>query len=654
MADPNWSNVAVLLHLDGTDGSSSIVDEAGHTITNTSVTLTTADFVFGTASGSFNGTNRLAFTAVGTEFQYGTGGGTIEGWFFPTVTGTASFIWGQGVNLSNGIVLGVSTSHIVFRSNRTSDLIATVTIADFAHVAWVWNSSGRRIYLNGVQVASDAVVPDVTTDAAPSLGNAGMSVSYCFAGKVDEFRVTKGVERYTSGFTVPSMAFDTYQTLEYVTESLALTSVLPIVDLVELAGGFVTADAAARHYKAVPAVTAGIAFDVAVVSWQINLLREQVTLQTSFTTNIVAGQVVANAVRLVTTITGALHFMLTDTASVSDSVVGQYHCQMAEVFRLSNVLASQLIGANQLSEVLTLRDALSGALTVFLDDGLTLSDELLGLYHKFVTEILDVSSTALSRLVASGSLADTLQLDGFLVRFLAATALDTLTITGESSGLFGSGAAIVESLGLSASATGLAHFFAVSTSTAALSSHASFGQILDAVIAETIAFAGGMQLVDSDGVAWVITPESKAAAQFKNYAFNSFAKVGQKYYGANNAGVCELTGNTDAGAEIAASLRTGLTHFGVTQQKHIPRAYLGYTSSGQLVLKCFTTDGGAVHERWYELVLPPQAHAPREARVKLARGVVSRYWQFEVHNVAGDDFELDDLRVLPVILTRRV
>jgi hypothetical protein len=72
-----------------------------------------------------------------------------------------------------------------------------------------------------------------------------------------------------------------------------------------------------------------------------------------------------------------------------------------------------------------------------------------------------------------------------------------------------------------------------------------------------------------------------------------------------------------------------------------------------LLLKTFTTDGGQKIERWYELT-DRTADATREARVKFGKGVKARYWQFEVRNIEGSDFSIDQLQVLPLMLSRRV
>jgi len=85
----------------------------------------------------------------------------------------------------------------------------------------------------------------------------------------------------------------------------------------------------------------------------------------------------------------------------------------------------------------------------------------------------------------------------------------------------------------------------------------------------------------------------------------------------------------------------------------VHNGYIGYTSTGRLMLKVRTVSGGELKEQWYE-AQELQAQAPREQMLRIGRGLRSRYWQFELVNVDGADFEIDNLELHPVYLNRRV
>lgn len=143
-----------------------------------------------------------------------------------------------------------------------------------------------------------------------------------------------------------------------------------------------------------------------------------------------------------------------------------------------------------------------------------------------------------------------------------------------------------------------------------------------------------------------------AMSENTNFNFNSFASPGGLTLAAGKEGIYLLGGDTDQGNPIPASVRLGLTDFGTSVLKHVPNAYVGYTADGRLVMKVTTTDGGKKKENWYGLA-PRVADSPIEGRFDVVKGLVARYWGFEVVNVDGADFELDSLKVWPMQVQRR-
>jgi len=137
--------------------------------------------------------------------------------------------------------------------------------------------------------------------------------------------------------------------------------------------------------------------------------------------------------------------------------------------------------------------------------------------------------------------------------------------------------------------------------------------------------------------------------QYTNFAFNSYARLNGAALGANDSGIYVLTGTDDAGTAIAARARTGVTDFGVSNLKRVIEAYFGIRNDGAMVVKTITDEG---KERWYEM---RQTNAGiHRSRCKLGRGVQANYWQFELLNKDGDDFELDSISLTPIVLTRKL
>ncbi len=256
--------------------------------------------------------------------------------------------------------------------------------------------------------------------------------------------------------------------------------------------------------------------------------------------------------------------------------------------------------------------------------------------HSFITAVAaSIVADSLATLVKALDAEDTVDIDDavvFLVR-LVTTALSSLLITDTVT-------------------QGLVILLPIETEldlvSALASQHAFTNEVSD-----TVSFVGALQLEDGDFSVWSVNSDLIAATEYESYPFNSFAFSNRRYLAASADGIYELVGSNDDGTEIEAYVRTGLLDLGTTALKQVIRAYLGYTSDGRLLLKTFTTDGGQKIERWYELT-DRTADATREARVKFGKGVKARYWQFEVRNIDGSDFSIDQLQVLPLMLSRRV
>lgn len=156
----------------------------------------------------------------------------------------------------------------------------------------------------------------------------------------------------------------------------------------------------------------------------------------------------------------------------------------------------------------------------------------------------------------------------------------------------------------------------------------------------------------SQGVA-VNLEGSMPISEYDNFVFNSMAYFKGTLYGASDAGLFALDADDDEGVPITAELGSLMLDFGTSRQKRIRSAYLGYTSENELVLKVRSVSDGQLFEHWYK-ACPVTADAPREGRIHVGQGMRSRYWQFELTNVDGGDFEIDQLELYPLPLTRRV
>jgi len=150
---------------------------------------------------------------------------------------------------------------------------------------------------------------------------------------------------------------------------------------------------------------------------------------------------------------------------------------------------------------------------------------------------------------------------------------------------------------------------------------------------------------------WVLNTRKGALTEYGSWQFNSFATFNGQVLAAGPSGIVVLGAqDKDNTTAITARVRTGKDSFKSSFHKRVPRIYLGYESTGDLLVRTITTEGG---ERTY--LLPwNNITGVQQRRAPVGKGPRSRYWQFEVENKDGADFAVDNLLVHPVTLRRRV
>lgn len=218
--DDNYTKL--LMHFNGSDGSTTFVDESGRTITvYGNAQIDTAQSVFGGASGLFDGTGDYLTVPDSDDWQLDGGSNsnywTIDFWvrwavdpgtndvgLIQQFTGTNNF-WviriDNGVDLSFVVVeLGTITVNI---ANSFNPVIDT-----WYHIAVVKNgTSGYMMFVNGAQVGSTqtdtSVIPNFSGSLVIGRYTAINDVIYYLNGWMDELRISKGIARWTANFTPP-------------------------------------------------------------------------------------------------------------------------------------------------------------------------------------------------------------------------------------------------------------------------------------------------------------------------------------------------------------------------------------------------------------------------------------------------------------------
>ena len=171
-------------------------------------------------------------------------------------------------------------------------------------------------------------------------------------------------------------------------------------------------------------------------------------------------------------------------------------------------------------------------------------------------------------------------------------------------------------------------------------------------MSETLAFISRLALDGTEYEAWVMNTDTLGMTQYTQFPMNSLVSYNNRTYGIAETGLYLLDGSDDAGTPIDAHVRLGFMDFGTPHLKRMPRAYLHVKSDNALYLKVISERDGSRKEIWYSLGAR-DFDGLVTRRIKLGRGIEARHYALEVSNVDGGTLDLRDVKVLPVVLSRR-
>ena len=219
--DPYWDDVVLMLKGDGPDGSTNIIDSSvnNHSVTvHGNAKISTAQSKFGGSSIAFDG-NHDYLTVSDPEMNFGTGDYTIE--LF--ARGAGSQPHGYPVLVTSEIGAANGTGTLCFKDmlvgNKVTvihgiDRVITASHALNADTSWRHFALTRgggtlRLYIDGVLAGSSTITLAMNFSEL-TIGFARYSPNNTsFNGHIDELRITKGVARYTTNFTLPTAPFPT-------------------------------------------------------------------------------------------------------------------------------------------------------------------------------------------------------------------------------------------------------------------------------------------------------------------------------------------------------------------------------------------------------------------------------------------------------------
>ena len=232
--DQYYNSCSLLLHLNGTNGSTTFTDNSPSpkTVTsNNGAAISTAQSKFGGASAFFDGTDDLVTVSDNSGFDFGSGDFTIEYWEYRTdssnnKTALARNTSGRTPYMSGYAFSGVLYFYVSFDgSNWAFNLNqGDITLNAWNHFAITRQGNVFRTFKNGSQTSTTTTSGTFPAgSAALEIGRWAANASVYYQGYIDELRITKGVARYTNNFTTSSVAFPNNASLtQYATKYVGL------------------------------------------------------------------------------------------------------------------------------------------------------------------------------------------------------------------------------------------------------------------------------------------------------------------------------------------------------------------------------------------------------------------------------------------------
>lgn len=213
-SDPNYVRVTALLHGNGTNGSTQIVDQIGNVwAASGNAQISTSSPKYGSGSIALDGAGDYVSASI--SGLIGTGDFTVEAWILVNSFAT------DGAIVCCGPVGNTSQFNLVFEYKNTGALRGSVQngsgganvditsaagalpTGTWTHVAFTAEGSTARLRVGGAVVASGAITGSRSqAQTSVRIGMLATGLERYFNGWVDDLRITKGLCRYSGAGSI--------------------------------------------------------------------------------------------------------------------------------------------------------------------------------------------------------------------------------------------------------------------------------------------------------------------------------------------------------------------------------------------------------------------------------------------------------------------
>jgi hypothetical protein len=213
VADPYFANVALLLHGNGANASTTIIDNSPvpkGVVAVGNAQISTAVSRFGGSSIALDGSGDY-LTVASLDFIFNYNDYTIECWINTSSSADdgifqiSNSVGGLRQTYDSGPIMAISYGRLVFGMNQVTNTATAINDSTWHHVAMVRRSGLLTLFVDGAAIAS---IANLTNCTGQYLAIGGYyNANYTLYGCIGEFRITKGVARYATSFLPPVAPF---------------------------------------------------------------------------------------------------------------------------------------------------------------------------------------------------------------------------------------------------------------------------------------------------------------------------------------------------------------------------------------------------------------------------------------------------------------
>jgi len=337
----------------------------------------------------------------------------------------------------------------------------------------------------------------------------------------------------------------------------------------------------------------------------------------------------------------------TENVRTVDAVVPRWGMILSELLGISEATTVGMRFRPLILEAIYLQDRLVKGTPAAINDQINISRSITVRAGVLLIERMGLAEAVLATAKYRQTVAETLRLADTLARFVNGTLADGLGIL---EGLLGRALArgtINDAINIAEAMTPRLLLSVTAPEGIGIDDVQALKMLFKPVLRDGIEI-GALYLSPGGGLTtWAMNTRTGGVTEYTNFPFNSFANFGEhSYLGAADDGLYELQGDDDAGADIIARIKGGFLQFGGGHLSRLKAAYIAQRGTGDWVLKLTTGEG-------LTYVYGVTATGMHTAKVNMGKGQRARYFSYELIST-GQDFDLDTLEFVPIVLERRV